>query len=455
MALSKRRKIDMGQGPVTRTLFALALPSMASMLFHTFFHIVDTIFVAWLGETSMAAMALTFPVVFIVFALVNGMGTGTTSLITQHLGAGETDEAKGYGSSSLILILLLSSAALPLLSSRLALPFYGFLGGTEEVARECYRYSFWVIAGFPLMGFSVLADALFRSQGDTVTPMQGLLVGNGLNLLLDPLFIFTFGWGIAGAGAATLIGHMGSFLYLASRLRGHSDIPLSPSLAPDILLRWRRVAAIGLPVSASQASMALGGLLINKTLSLFGPTALAAWMVGNRIEGLAFLPAFGLNGALIPFVGYNLGKNDYGRIVEGIRVSILFALVIMSSIGLILYVFPHLFLAPFRPSEEVLSLATLSIRASVLGYLFVAVDLVFWGVFQGSGYSLWGLVAQAMRALVLRVPLALFFAHIWGIKGVWWFQPLSALLSLAVTSFIMIHVLGRIRARTSSATSST
>lgn len=451
MAFLSRRKIDMGQGPVARTLFALALPSMASMLFHTLFHIVDTVFVSWLGEAPMAAMALTFPVAFIVFALVNGIGTGATSLITQNLGADRPEESKAYGTSSLSLMLLLSSIALPLLSPRLALPFYESLGGTPEVARECYRYSLWIIASFPFMGFSVFADSLFRSQGDTVTPMYGLIIGNGLNLVLDPLFIFTFGWGIAGAAAATLLGRIASCLYLASRLRGHSEIPLGLAFDRSFFRRWRDVAAIGLPVSFSQVSMATSGMLINKTLSLFGPAAIAAWMLGNRIEGLAFLPAFGLNGALVPFVGYNLGKGDDGRIRQGMKASIAFSMAIMAVIGFFLYLFPALFLAPFRPTAEVTHLATLSIRTSVLSYPFVAVDLVIWGVFQGSGYSLWGLAAQSIRALLFRVPLAVAFARAWGVQGVWWFQPLSAALSLTVSSLIMTQVLKRIRLRTAAA----
>ena len=449
MAFLARRTIDMGNGAVAKVLFSLALPSMVSMLFHTLYTLIDTVFIAWLGEAPMAAMALIFPAVFAVFALTNGIGTGMTSLVTQHLGADRADEAKNYGGSSLALILLLSSVAFPLLSPRLSLPFYRFLGGTGEVALQCHRYSLWIIVSFPFMGFTVFSDSLFRSLGDTVTPMKGLIVGNGLNLLLDPLFIFFFGWGIAGAAAATFLGHVASCCYLASRLRGQKDMPLSLKLPADFLLRWRHLAAIGLPVSFSQVTMALGGLLINKTLSLFGPAALAAWMVGNRIEGLAFLPAFGLNSALIPFVGYNLGRRDYGRIRQGIKVAVLFSVVVMSSIGVFLYGFPSFFLAPFRPAEEVFLLAVLSIRASVLSYLFVAVDLVFWGVFQGSGHSLWGLAAQTVRTLALRVPLAALFARLWGVEGIWWFQPFAAILSLAVSGLIMVRVLARIRAGTS------
>ncbi len=452
MALFSRRKIDMGQGPVAKTLFTLALPSMASMFFHTLFHIADTVFVSWLGEAPMAAMALTFPTMFIVFALTNGIGTGATSLITRNLGAGQNDEARAYGSSSLSLILLLSSIALPLLAPRLALPFYEFLGGTAEVARQCYLYSIWLIVSFPFMGFSVFADSLFRSQGDTVTPMYGLIIGNGLNALLDPLFIFTFGWGIAGAAAATLIGRVASCIYLQAKLKRHSEIPARLTLDASFLRRWRDIGAIGFPVSFSQISMATSGMLINKTLSSFGPAAIAAWMLGNRIEGLAFLPAFGLNGALVPFVGYNLGKGDYGRIRQGMKASILFSIAIMGSIGIILFLCPRFFLIPFRPTEEVAFLATISIRASVTGYLFAAVDLILWGVFQGSGYSLWGLAAQAIRALLLRVPLAIGFARLWGVQGIWWFQPFSAGLSMAVSALIMSQVLSRIRVRVSSKT---
>ncbi len=448
LALFNRGKVDMGEGHVGLTLFRLAVPSIFSMFFHTLFHLADTVFVSWLGEAPMAAMALTFPLTFIVFALVNGMCVGSTSLMSQHLGAGEKDEAQAYGNSSLALIIALSTLPLALLYPELSGWFFSLLGGTPEVNAQCYRYIFWIILSFPFMGYSLLCDSFFRSQGDTVTPMYGMIVGNGLNILLDPLFIFTFGWGITGAAFASFIGRIVSCVYLAVMLRRHSELRPHPCITSHCLKRWWKITSIGLPVGLSQVSMAVGAAVINKVLSLFGPGAIGAWMLGNRIEGLAFLPVLGLNGAMIPFIGFNLGRNDLDRVRKALVYAIGGAIIFMISIGIPLFFRPEFFLAIFRPGEAIEAMASASIRASVTGYLFLAVDLIFWGVFQGSGYAVYGLIAQIARTFLFRAPMAAWFAMEWGIDGVWWFQPFSAALSAALSTCFIIRILKRLKLKT-------
>ena len=441
LALFSREKINMGEGHVGLTLLKLAVPSILSMFFHTLFHLADTVFVSWLGEAPMAAMALTFPLTFIVFALVNGMCVGSTSLMAQHLGAGEKDEAQAYGDSSLALITLLSLAPLVLLYPSISGWFFGLLGGTPEVNEQCYRYVFWIILSFPFMGYSLLCDSFFRSQGDTVTPMYGMIVGNGLNIVLDPIFIFTLGWGISGAAFASLLGRIVSCIYLGVMLRRHSE--LRPK--PQCLRRWWKITSIGLPVGLSQVSMALGAAVINKVLSLFGPGAIGAWMLGNRIEGLAFLPVLGLNGAMIPFIGFNLGRSDLDRVRQSLFFALAGAILFMVSIGIPLFLKPEFFLALFRPSEVIEGMASASIRASVTGYLFLAVDLIFWGVFQGSGYAIYGVIAQITRTFLFRAPMAAWFAMKWGIDGVWWFQPFSAALSVGLSSYFVLRIMKKLR----------
>lgn len=226
MAILKRN-IDMGAGGVAGTLWQLALPSMFSMLFHTLFHLVDTVFVAWLGESSLAAMSLTFPLMFVIFALVNGMAVGTTTRMSNALGRGRVDEAQGYADSALLLVLILTTPALPLVFRPSSDAFFSLLGGSGDVLPESYRYAAWLVLGTPLMAFSLIADSTFRSQGDTVTPMKSMILGNAINAVLDPIMIFTFGWGIAGASIATFIGRLASCLYLWSRLK--NGAPSSPA----------------------------------------------------------------------------------------------------------------------------------------------------------------------------------------------------------------------------------
>jgi Na+-driven multidrug efflux pump len=127
-------------------------------------------------------------------------------------------------------------------------------------------------------------------------------------------------------------------------------------------------------------------------------------MLGNRIEGLAFLPVFGINAALIPFVGHNLGKGDLGRIKEGVRLAATTNTIMMLIVGALIFAFPHPLLALFRPDPEVAAMAAASIRASVTGYVFTALDITYNGFFQGTGYTFFGMTVQIVRTLVVRAP---------------------------------------------------
>jgi len=439
-----KRSVDMGSGSVPKALWKLAIPSIASMFFHTLFHLADTVFVSWLGEYSLAAMSLTFPVMYILFALINGISVGTTTTVSNQLGAGNEEEARDFCDASLLLLLSLSLIPAPLLFPGVSDRFFGFLGGTGPVLSESYRYSFWMVIGIPPMAFSLLGDSLFRSQGDTVTPMKAMILGNGINILLDPLFIFTFRWGIAGASIATVLSRLVSLGYIVHKLRSDSDLRPSFRIPQNIFFRWKRIIAIGFPVFLSQGSMAVGTAAMNRILSRYGAAAISAWMLGNRVEGLAFLPVFGVNGALIPFVGYNIGKGDYDRVKSALVTALVGSSVMMLSIGIIIFMWPYPVLAFFKPSAEVASMATASIRASATGYLFAAADITLWGLFQGSGYPVYGMISQFVRSLAVRIPSALVLAAYFGLSGVWWSQPLSTVGSGLVSLFFLSFVMKRI-----------
>ncbi len=431
----------MGAGSVGMTLFRLALPSVVSMFFHTLFHLVDTLFIAWLGEAPLAAMSLTFPVMFVAFALFNGIAVGATSLMSQSLGAGNERDANALGQTAWLFVLAASLPPLVLLNRDLSQVFFSFLGGNGAVLSESYRYNTWLVLSFPLMAYSLVGDALFRSQGDTVTPMVSMILGNGLNAILDPIFIFGLGQGIAGASIATFLSRGASCLYLGYRMKSRSRFQLHFRIPLDgFTPRVARLLRAGLPVSLSQGSMALGVAILNRILSRFGAAAIGAWMLGNRVEGLAFLPAFGINGALIPFVGYNLGRNDLDRVRRAVRAAAGASALFMVAVGVLIYAWPHPILAIFRPTPLVAGLAVASIRASATGYLFAALDITFWGVFQGTGHATYGMAAQLVRTIAVRVPLALWLADRWGLAGLWWCQPLSVLSSFVLSFFLLRHL---------------
>ncbi|HOO63729.1 MAG TPA: MATE family efflux transporter, partial [Synergistaceae bacterium] len=221
--------VSMGEGAVGTALLRLALPAVATMLLHNLFHLVDTVFVSRLGGTALAAMSLTFPVIFVMFALLNGMALGCTALISRFLGENTFSEAQDTARSGSILLLLLCFLPLPLLYRPWGENFFAFIGGAPSVIPLCLDYMLWLLPSLPFMAITLLGDSAFRCQGNTVIPLYSMVMGNGVNLILDPLFIFTLNMGITGAALATFTGRLCSALFVLYKLKQESPLKILPS----------------------------------------------------------------------------------------------------------------------------------------------------------------------------------------------------------------------------------
>ena len=440
--------ISMGEGPVGSVLLRLTLPAVATMLLHNLFHLVDTVFVSRLGGIALAAMSLTFPVIFVMFALLNGMAVGCTALMSRFLGENSFDHAQDTAQSGCILLLLLCLLPLPLLYAPWGERFFAFLGGNPSVVALCREYMLWLLPSIPFMAFTLLGESAFRSQGNTMIPLYSMILGNGINMLLDPFFIFTLQMGIRGAALATFTGRFCAALFILHRLHRESPLGILPGipLPSKLLSRWGAIIRIGFPASLTQGSIALGIILMNRILSGYGPNALAAWLLGNRVEGLAFLPIMGIRNALTPFIGYNLGLCREDRLREGLGWALKGALALMISVGVLLYIFPEVILAIFAPSPEVEHMAVASIRASVFGYPFAAMEITLMALFEGTGKTLFSMTSQIFRALLLRPPLGWLLATSFGLGAFWWCQPLSSFASGTLTlflAFLLLRTLSR------------
>ena len=445
-----RGKADLGRGPVLSTLIKLSIPSIAMVLFHTLFHLVDTVFISWLGESHMVAISYTFPVQIGVFAILEGVGNGMTALCGRRLGEGNLEEARSTALAAMGFAYLLSLIWIPFLFPYTSNIFFRTLGASDaETLRQAWLYNMWIPPTFMLISFSDVVNSVFRCQGNTMIPLKFFLISNGLNIVLDPIFIFTLGWGITGAAAATFVGRLAGIAYLIKKLKTESEIqvPFRPHIRLPMLPLWGRITAIGFPVTLSTASVALGMGSVNNILSgTFGPQAVAAWMVGLRIEDLAFNTLMGINDALVPFLSFNYGRRDLGRMKKGIRSGLIISSVITGGLGLIVCLFPFPFIELFRPTEEIARTAAQAIRITIAGYPMVIFSVMYNALFVATGFSSFGLITQIFRSLLIRVPAAQFLSGIMSLDQIWWFQPISSFGAALITglfSWILLRKLKR------------
>jgi putative MATE family efflux protein len=320
-------------------------------------------------------------------------------------------------------------------------------GGNSYLLRLCWLYNMWVPLMLPFMGFTYMSNTIFRAQGDTMTPFKAISIANAINIVLDPILIFTLNWGIAGAAIATWISRIASSFYLIYKMKRSSSIQISPVTPPDrrLLKYWRAILWIGVPVGLSTASTAFGMGSVNKILSAFGHTAVASWMVGLRIEELAFNFLNGVTTALTPYIAFNYGKRDLARMTAGYRCALKIAFVLVGTMAVIIYINPRFFLGIFKPSAEIAALATRSIRASIPGYPFNILLSVTGGFFVGTGFSIFGTATQIMRSIVFRISAAWIFSRIFTLDNIWWFRSLAFFLASFFSMTFYMYMMKKIR----------
>ncbi|MDR3331143.1 MAG: MATE family efflux transporter [Synergistaceae bacterium] len=442
-------KADLGLDSPMKAVLKLSIPSMGLFVFNGLLHLVDTIFVSWLGELPMAAMSFTGPVNMCIFATLECVVSGAIALMGRHLGRGDIRSARHIALSSLALMYVVCFVSLPLILPYVSNLLFGMLGagGDGTLLDLCWQYNMWVPIMLPFMGYTWVANTTFRAQGDTMTPFKSIAMANTLNIILDPLFIFVFNWGIGGAAIATWFSRIACSYYLLHKLRKNSSIILPVVFKPRkrLMNYWGPVLWIGIPVGLSTASAALGMGSVNRILSTFGHRVVASWMLGLRVEELAFNFAMGINTAFIPFVAFNYGKRDPERMKSGLRAALILSLTLMGAMGIVIYAFPQFFLGIFRPTPEIGEMAALSIRASVPGYPFNIFMVVTSGFFVGTGYSIFGTITQLLRSIVFRVSAAWLFARFLPLSQIWWFQSLAFFLGSFVALIFLLHVFRRIR----------
>ncbi|MDR2528344.1 MAG: MATE family efflux transporter [Synergistaceae bacterium] len=440
---------DLGEGSVGTTLLQMSIPAISMMLMNTLFFMVDTIFISWLGEKPTAAVSMTFPINIALFAFLEGAGGGTTALVGQNLGRGALEIAKKVAFSGLALGYVLSFLTLPMALPGVSASIFAQLGAGEnkEILDMSYAYNFWLPLTAPLIAYTFISNSIFRCQGDTVTPMISMAIANLINGFLDPLFIFVFGWGVGGAAAATFVGRAFSVFYVHHKMKRNPGVSLPFLLPPrpTFMSYWRPIATIGLPVTLAVGSIALGFGGVNRVLSSFGMHAIAAWILGIRIEDFYFTIAMGVGSALTPFLAFNYGRRDLRRMVDGVKAASWIAGSLMTLVGAVIFVSPQAFLGLFHPSERVMDLAARSIRVSMLAYPIVVMQFTLGSFFIATGYSIFATATQLTRSVLARIPLAYFFAWWLGEGGIWWFQPISFLVGGLVTWLGYVYALSKIK----------
>ncbi len=426
---SHRRRAEslpLTDGPIASTLLRLAWPVMLANLFQTLYNFVDRFWLARLGTVEIAALALAWPLVFLMLSIGSGITIAGTALVAQYTGAGRPEEAN-LAAGQVVGFTALLAAALGVIGVLAARPALALMGAQGELLDAASSYLRIIYAGIPVMFGTFVVTALLNGAGDTVSPMLLMGVSVGLNLALDPLFIFGWGpfpaWGVAGAATATvlsrgLIALVGLGWLFSGRLGLHLHLR-------DLRFRReliRRIVSIGGLASIGNAGTALGFSIMNGALARIGTAVLSAFGIGNAFISIVLMPAMGLGQATATMVGQNLGAERPDRANRSVWAGIGISSAILVTAACVVFLARRHLIGFFLSDPEVLAIGDGMLKLVALAFPFMGIIQVIMGTYQGSGHTAYSMFFGLFRLWGLRLPLVyvLGFGIGLGAAGVWW-----------------------------------
>ena len=438
----------MTQTPVPRLVAQLAAPTIVSMLVSAVYNMADTFFVSQLGTSAAGAVGIVFSLMAIIQAVGFTLGMGAGSMVARQLGA-RNREAAATTASSAFFCALAFGVLLLAVGGALRVPFMRLLGATETILPYAVDYAQYILLAAPIMCASFVMNNLLRSEGKAILAMIGITAGGVLNLALDPLFIFTFDLGIAGAAIATALSQCVSFvLLLLTFLRGKSDVRLrlrSVSRAGNVYLRILRTGA---PSLCRQGLASVATMLLNVAAAVYGDAAVAAMSIVGRFFMFLFSVMLGLGQGFQPVAGFNYGAGRFDRVRRAAIFTASVGTLLMLAAAVFGYIFAPQVLTAFRRDDgEVIALGTIAFRAQCLALPLFGLSTTTNMALQSTGNSGPATLLSLCRQGIFFLPFILLLPQFWGVLGVQLAQPLADFCTFGVSVPFYIAFLRRLERR--------
>gem|GEM_PF-56723 len=436
--LMKPTRVELLMANPKKAMWKLALPLMAGMSVQTIYATTDMIFVGQISPIAIAAVGFNAPLLFLVMGISFGLGVGFTSAIARNMGAKNAEGVSKTATSALQLSLILG---LILTSTGLLFRTYIFslLGATEEITPEAEKYLAVMASGAFFSVGAIMLRSMFNGEGNTVTPMiyQGL--GTLINIILDPLFIYTLELGVSGAALATVFSEI--FVFSALLYQGQWKQKLHATIFPYLKsLHWKEMAIafrIGIPASLSMVIMALGGAVFNFILIRFSSNAVAGYQIGGRIDHIFFVPTMAIANALVTMVGMYYGAKRKDQMTEIILYGFKNGVFIGIALGAIFYIFARQITAIFTPDILVREIAVSYTRSIVFAFPFIVVGILSGRILQGLGMGFPSLIITSVRVVLISAPLSWVFIFILDrpMEYVWYSMITASIVASSLSLF--------------------
>lgn len=439
----------MGVMPVNKLLITMALPMVISMLVQALYNIVDSIFVAKISENALTAVSIAFTMQNLMIAVASGLGVGINALLSRSLGQKDFKQVNRTATNGIFLELI-GCLIFVVLGFLAVAPFYEAQSGTGENAGEIIKFgkeylSIVLICGFGLFA-QVTFERLLQSTGKTLYTMITQGTGAVINIILDPIFIFVFKWGIAGAAIATVTGQcVAAVLAVIFNVKKNNEINLSFKGFRLHSGTIGQILAVGVPSTIMVSIGSVMTFCMNKILVTFSSTAVAVFGVYFKLNSFIFMPLFGMNNGLVPIVSYNYGAGKPDRITKAIKLAVTYAFSIMVIGMLIFMFFPKQLLGFFEASDEMLAIGVPALRIIAATFPVAAICIVFSSTFQALGNGIYSMFTSLARQLLVLIPSAYLLARsinfdVAHISRVWLSYDIAEVVSIIISILLFIRL---------------
>lgn len=441
---AKSEQNKMGTMPVNRLLISMSLPMIISMLVQAMYNIIDSVFVAQIGENALAAVSMAFPIQSLMIAVSAGTCVGVNALLSRSLGEKKPEDAQLAAVNGVFLAVLGAAA----------FAIFGVLGSRMYFASqtsdpEIIEYGVQYLQVCTIFSFGIFGEMMFeriiQSTGRTIYSLFSQGIGAITNIILDPIMIFGLlgcpALGIRGAAVATVTGQILAMLIaLFCNLKKNPDVSMNMRGFRPHGHTIKIIYAVGIPSIIMQSITSVMTYGMNLILVGFSATAVTVLGIYFKLQSFIFMPIFGLNNGLIPIIAYNYGARSKKRIMDTAKLSIGIAVGIMLAGLAIFQLFTPQLLMIFNASDHLLEIGVPALRLISLSFLFAGYCIIVSSVFQALGNGVYSLIISVARQLLCILPLAYIFAKIWGLHAVWYAFPMAEIISMTLSTALFKRI---------------
>lgn len=425
----------LGNEKISKLLIKLATPAIIGMLINAIYNIVDTIFVGKLGTKAIGAASITYPLFMLIAAIGLMYGVGAGSYISRLLGVNDHNKVNIIGSTTLFLGII--SGIILSIITYLNLDFIlNLLGSTDSIMDYAKDYSEILLIGATFTIINMCFNNILRAEGNAKISMIALAIGALLNIILDPIFIFSLNMGIKGAAIATVISQFTStiilfYIFISGKTLTQISFKYIKFNYVDIM----EIYKIGIPTFFTQTLMSLSMGLLNGAAKPYGDTAIAAIGITNRVFSIGFMILFGFAQGFQPVAGYNYSSKNYSRLKLALKTSLQWSTIFCIVVAILQIIFAENIIGLFSNDEKVIKIGSIALKAISLMFPFFGYQVIYTTLFQSLGKALESTILSLSRQGIFFIPMIFILPHYFNLAGVIITQPVADLFTLLLTFY--------------------